>query len=92
MEVFYNDNIESGRNSFLGRSMAMGDKYSEKTKEKMDGESLELVNEAHLEALAIIRANIETIEVLKTILVQDITISGEKFNTYIKIHNKKNET
>lgn len=34
-------------------------------------------------------ANNEIIEVLKTILVQDITISGEKLNTYIKMHNKK---
>jgi len=91
LEVFYNDNIESGRNPFLGRSMAMGDKYSEKTKEKIDEESLDLVNEAYREALAILRANNEIIEVLKTILLQDITISGEKFNTYIKLHNKKFE-
>lgn len=90
LEVFYNDNVESGRNPFLGRSMGMGERYSEKIKEKMDKESLDLVNEAYQEALDILRANMQIIEVMKTILIQDTTISGEKFKTYIKIHNRKN--
>ena len=87
LEVFYNENIESNRNPFLGRSMGMGDRYSEKTKEKIDSESLDLVNEAYREALSILGANREIVEVLKTILQEDITISGEKFKTYIRLHN-----
>jgi len=47
LKVFYNENTESGKNPFLGRSLAMGDKYSEKTKEKIDDESLTLVKEAY---------------------------------------------
>lgn len=72
--------------------MAMGNKYSEKTKGKINDESLELVNEAYREVITILRANNEIIEVLKTILLQDITISGEKFNTYIKLYNDKAES
>jgi len=86
LEVFYNENIESNRNPFLGRSMGMGDKYSEKTKEKMDEESLDLVNEAYREALAILRANEEMIQILKNILLKDITISGSKFKTYLTLY------
>ena len=51
LQVFYNENVESDRNPFLGRSFAMGDKYSEKTKEKMDNESLDLINDAYKEAI-----------------------------------------
>uniref|UniRef100_A0A6C0B998 AAA+ ATPase domain-containing protein n=1 Tax=viral metagenome TaxID=1070528 RepID=A0A6C0B998_9ZZZZ len=90
LEVFYNENIESNRNPFLGRSMGMGDKYSEKTKEKIDEESLDLVNEAYREALAILRANEEMIQILKNILLKDITISGSKFKTYVKLYENKN--
>jgi cell division protease FtsH len=86
LEVFYNENIESNRNPFLGRSMGMGDKYSEKIKEKIDEESLDLVNEAYREALAILRANEEMVQILKNILLKDITISGLKFKTYIKLY------
>ena len=91
LEVFYNENIESNRNPFLGRSMGMGDRYSEKTKEKMDSESLDLVNEAYREALSILGANRDIIELLKTILQEDITISGEKFKTYIKLYDNKTD-
>ena len=90
LEVFYNENIESNRNPFLGRSMGMGDKYSEKTKEKMDEESLDLVNEAYREALVILRANAEMVQILKNILLKDITISGPKFKTYLGLY--KNST
>jgi cell division protease FtsH len=91
LEVFYNENIESNRNPFLGRSMGMGDRYSEKTKEKMDSESLDLVNEAYREALSILGANRDIIELLKTILQEDITITGEKFKTYIKLYDNKTD-
>lgn len=85
LEVFYNENIESDRNPIFGRSLSSGDRYSEKTKEKIDTESLDLVNEAYREALAILSENYEIIQKLKTILQRDITIRGQKFETYIKL-------
>ena len=50
LEVFFNDNIGDDSNPFLGRSLGVGDKYSQYTKFIMDKESLELVNEAYKEA------------------------------------------
>jgi len=88
LEVFYNENIESTRSPFLGRSVTSGDRYSEKTKEKIDVESLDLVIEAYREALAILSANRGVIEHLKTILKRDVTIDGKKFATYINLHEK----
>ena len=90
LEVFYNENVESGRNPFLGRSMGMGDRYSEKTKEMMDTESLDLVNEAYREAVKILQNNSELVQILHNILKDDTTISGEKFRTYVKLYDTKN--
>ena len=89
LEVFYNENVESGRNPFLGRSMGMGDRYSEKTKEMMDTESLDLVNEAYREAVKILQNNSELVQILHNILKDDISISGEKFRTYVKLYDTK---
>lgn len=50
LEVFFNENIADETNPFLGRSLGIGDKYSQQTKYIMDKESLELVNEAYKEA------------------------------------------
>jgi cell division protease FtsH len=50
LEVFYNDNIGDESNPFLGRSLGVGDKYSQYTKLIMDKETLQLVNEAYKEA------------------------------------------
>jgi cell division protease FtsH len=50
LEVFYNDNIGDDSNPFLGRSLGVGDKYSQYTKLIMDKETLQLVNEAYKEA------------------------------------------
>ena len=87
--MFYNENVESGRNPFLGRSMGMGDRYSEKTKEMMDTESLDLVNEAYREAVKILQNNSELVQILHNILKDDISISGEKFRTYVKLYDTK---
>ena len=89
LEVFYNENVESGRNPFLGRSMGMGDRYSEKTKEMMDTESLDLVNEAYREAVKILQNNSELVQILHNILKDDTSISGEKFRTYVKLYDTK---
>lgn len=50
LEVFFNDNIGDDSNPFLGRSLGVGDKYSQYTKFVMDKETLQLVNEAYKEA------------------------------------------
>ena len=55
LEVFYNEDIGDDTNPFLGRRLAMGDKYSERTRYMMDKESLELVKEAFNEAKTILK-------------------------------------
>jgi hypothetical protein len=47
LEVFFNEDIDDDSNPFLGRSLALGDKYSEHTRDMMDRESLGLVKEAY---------------------------------------------
>jgi cell division protease FtsH len=91
LEVFYNENVESNRNPFLGRSMGMGDRYSEKTKEMMDIESLDLVNEAYREAVKILQDNSELVQILHIILKDETSISGEKFKKYVKLYDTKSE-
>ena len=77
LQVFYNENVESDRNPFLGRSFAMGDKYSEKTKEKMDNESLDLINDAYKEAINILLENKSKMNILIKILLESTTLSGK---------------
>lgn len=79
LKVFYNENTEGGRNPFLGRSLGMGgDKYSEKTKEKMDKESLALVKQAYKEAFAILTKYNDTVQVLCKELMAKETMSGSE--------------
>lgn len=89
LNVFYNDNIDSERNPFLGRSLGMGDKYSDKTKEMFDYESLELINEAYSHAIDLISKNKNIFMDLVNILRENVTISGDSLNNYI---TEKNST
>ena len=57
LEVFYNEDVGDDGNPFLGRSLAMGDKYSEQTRLLMDRESLALVKEAYATAKEILTEN-----------------------------------
>jgi cell division protease FtsH len=57
LEVFYNEDVSDDSNPFLGRSLAMGSKYSQNTKYIMDKESLDLVKEAYKEAKNILTSN-----------------------------------
>jgi ATP-dependent Zn protease len=59
LEVFFDDNIGDESNPFLGRSLGIGDKYSQETKYIMDKESLELVNHAYKEAKDILKQNFD---------------------------------
>jgi cell division protease FtsH len=58
LEVFFNEDIGDDSNPFLGRSLALGDKYSENTRLIMDEESLELVKEAYFTAKNILETNV----------------------------------
>ena len=80
LEPFYNENIDSERNPFLGRSLGSGDKYSEKTKEIMDSESLELVRNAYDEAKRILSENRENMDIIVDELLEKNTIYGKNFN------------
>ena len=57
LEVFFNEDIGDDSNPFLGRSLALGDKYSENTRLIMDQESLDLVKEAYFTAKNILEEN-----------------------------------
>jgi cell division protease FtsH len=77
LQVFYNENTESGRNPFLGRSLGMGDKYSEKTKEKMDSESLTLVQEAYREAYSSLEYYKKQVSQIAKMLIDNETVKGD---------------
>lgn len=91
LEVFYNENTESDRNPFLGRTLGMGDKYSEKTKEQFDKEVLEIVNYAFKEALSILSENKHKLNILVNILECSTVLSGEFVRDYI-FHSNRNST
>lgn len=57
LEVFYNEDVSDDSNPFLGRSLAMGAKYSEHTRLIMDRETLDLVKEAYAKAKEILEEN-----------------------------------
>jgi cell division protease FtsH len=57
LEVFFNEDVGDESNPFLGRSLSIGDKYSENTKLMMDKESLELVQNAYYTALDLLEKN-----------------------------------
>ena len=82
LETFYNENIDSERNPFLGRSLGSGDKYSEKTKEIMDTESWELVRNAYDEAKRILSENREKMDIINELLEKD-TMYGKEFDEFM---------
>lgn len=57
LEVFFNEDVSDDSNPFLGRSLSMGDKYSDHTKFMMDKESLELVQNAYYSAVDLLEKN-----------------------------------
>jgi cell division protease FtsH len=79
MEVFYNENVDNDRTPFLGRSLSMGDKYSDKTKQIFDKESINLVNMAYLEAKQLLEENREIMEKIVEELMQKVTLTGDEF-------------
>jgi cell division protease FtsH len=83
MEVFYNDEVDNERNPFLGRSLSMGAKYSEHTKEIFDKESLNLVKSAYAEAKTILTENKEIMDVLIQKLLENSVLLGSDVNEII---------
>ena len=78
LEAFYNENVEDDRNPFLGRSLALGSKYSEKTKDMMDRETLELVSFALNEAKNILTNNQQIVNDLVDCLFNNTTLTGSE--------------
>ena len=89
LNVFYNENTDSDRNPFLGRTLGMADKYSDKTKQKFDAEALLLVNEAYSKAISIIKDNKSKINILVRMLLDNVTLDGKFVNFYV--NSKKEE-
>lgn len=85
LEAFYNEDIDSDRNPFLGRSLGSGAKYSEKTKEIMDTESLELVRNAYDEAKLILNENRSLMDKVIKELLEKNTIYTKDFDNLINI-------
>jgi len=77
LQAFYNENIDSDRNPFLGRSLASSDKYSEKTKELIDKESLELANNAYNDAKMILSENKHIMNIMIDELLKKNTLYGK---------------
>jgi cell division protease FtsH len=84
LEAFYNENIDNGRTPFLGRSLSGGDKYSEKTKEILDKESLDLVNSAYNDAKMILLENKEKMNILIDELLKNQTLYGKDVKKIIE--------
>jgi cell division protease FtsH len=77
LEVFYNEDVSDDSNPFLGRSLAIGSKYSQSTKYIMDKESLDLVKEAYQEAKNILSSNMTKL-IYFSKLLQNNTILYKK--------------
>ena len=82
--VFYNEDTESGRNPFLGRSLGMGSKYSDKTKEIFDKEALDLVKDAFEDALDLLNANKNTLDLLIDELEKNKILDSKSVMKFIK--------
>ena len=77
LEAFYNENLDSDRTPFLGRSLGSSGKYSEKTKEILDKEALELVNTAYNDAKTILMKNKDIMDVIVDELMKSYTLYGK---------------
>ena len=85
LEAFYNENVEDDRNPFLGRSLALGSKYSERTKDIMDRETLELVTFALNEAKNILMNNQQNVNILVDCLLNNTTLTGNEIFQKINV-------
>lgn len=77
LEAFYNDNLDTERTPFLGRSLGSSSKYSEKTKEILDKEALELVNTAYNDAKMILMKHKDKMNLIVDELMKSYTLYGK---------------
>ena len=83
LETFYNDDVDNERNPFLGRSLSMGGKYSDNTKERFDKESLELVKKAYLDAKTTLIENKESMDIIIQKLLKNEVLTGKEMIKFI---------
>lgn len=83
LETFYNEDVDNERNPFLGRSLSMGAKYSEKTKDIFDKEVSQLVRGAYEEAKTILTENKELMDVIIQKLLENSILLGNDVNQII---------
>jgi len=81
LETFYNENVDT---PFVGRSLGALDKYSDKTKELMDKECMELVRYAYIKAKTLICDNRYKFDVLVDALLEKTTLYGSEFNDIMR--------
>lgn len=89
LEAFYNEYVDNERNPFLGRSISMGAKYSEHTKEIFDKESLNLVKSAYSEAKTALNENRESVDKLVQKLLENGVLTGEEVREALPELNEK---
>jgi cell division protease FtsH len=82
LEVFFDDNIGDESNPFLGRSLGIGDKYSQHTKYVMDKESLELVNAAYKDAKYILKQNYDKFISFSELLVNNTVVMNSDLQQF----------
>jgi cell division protease FtsH len=83
LEVFFNDNVGDESNPFLGRSLGIGDKYSQYTKYVMDKESLELVNNAYKDAKQLLKENYIKLVDFSQLLINNTVVMKNDINDFI---------
>ena len=91
LETFYNDEVDNERNPFLGRSLGMGGKYSDNTKDIFDKESLQLVKSAYSEAKTVLMENKEIVDILVAILLENNILTGKQVSSIILDYQRSNK-
>jgi len=74
LKTFYNENVGSDRNPFLGRSMGTAYKYSENIKSISDKETLELVKTAYDRAIFLLSTNRNILDKIVNELIEKNTL------------------
>ena len=74
LKTFYNENVGSDRNPFLGRSMGTAYKYSENIKSISDKETLELVKSAYDRAVFLLSTNRNILDKIVYELIEKNTL------------------
>jgi cell division protease FtsH len=88
LETFYNENVDSERAPFVGRTFGMGDKYSDKTKETFDKESLFLVDKSYKMAKDVLSSQQDLMELLIERLLAERTMYGSEFMSLMGTSDK----